>query len=80
MQSAVEADLQQLQLLFAIRKRFDPAIDTTEIAKEIGARMREELDYEREAKHVALYTRHAEGRGGDPRAAASGRSCRPAGC
>jgi len=33
----------------------DPAIDTTEIAKEIGARIREELDYQREAKHVALY-------------------------
>ena len=55
MQSAVEADLNQLQLLFAIRNRFDPAIDTTEIAKEIGARLREELDYLREAKHVALY-------------------------
>ena len=59
MQSAVEADLSQLQLLFAIRRRFDPAIDTTEIAKEIGARMREELDYVREAKHVALYRAHA---------------------
>ena len=33
----------------------DPAIDTSEIAKEIGARIREELDYRREAKHVALY-------------------------
>src|SRR4249920_1352824 len=55
MQSAVEADLNQLQLLFAIRKRFDPAIDTSEIAVEIGARLREELDYFREAKHVALY-------------------------
>jgi len=55
MQSAVEADLQQLQLLFAIRKRFDPAIDTSEIAVEIGARLREELDYVREAKHIALY-------------------------
>ncbi|HVV63255.1 MAG TPA: AarF/ABC1/UbiB kinase family protein, partial [Pseudolabrys sp.] len=55
MQSAVEADLKQLQLLFAIRRRFDPAIDTTEIAKEIAARLREELDYHREAKHVALY-------------------------
>ncbi|MGH6980268.1 MAG: ABC1 kinase family protein, partial [Stellaceae bacterium] len=55
MQSAVEADLNQLQLLFAIRKRFDPAIDMTEIAVEIGARLREELDYAREAKHVALY-------------------------
>ncbi len=45
----------QLGLLFAIRRRFDPAIDTTEIIKEIGARMREELDYRREAKHAALY-------------------------
>jgi predicted unusual protein kinase regulating ubiquinone biosynthesis (AarF/ABC1/UbiB family) len=55
MQSAVEADLQQLEWLFAIRRRMDPAIDTTEIAIEIGARMREELDYRREAKHAALY-------------------------
>src|SRR6201990_53472 len=55
MQSAVEADLQQLEWLFAIHRRMDPAIVTTEIAKEIGARVREELDYRREAKHVALY-------------------------
>jgi len=55
MQSAVEADLSQLQFLFSIRKRFDPAIDTSEIAVEIAARLREELDYGREAKHVALY-------------------------
>lgn len=55
MQSAVEADLQQLNLLLNLRKRFDPAIDTSEIAVEIGARLREELDYVREAKHVALY-------------------------
>lgn len=55
MQSAVEADLSQLQLLFSIRKRFDPALDTTEIALEIAARLREELDYEREARHIALY-------------------------
>jgi predicted unusual protein kinase regulating ubiquinone biosynthesis (AarF/ABC1/UbiB family) len=55
MQSAVEADLRQLQLLFAIHRRMDPVIDTTEIAKEIGARIREELDYRREAKHATLY-------------------------
>ena len=55
MQSAVEADLQQLDWLFAIHRRMDPVIDTSEIAKEIGARVREELDYQREAKHVALY-------------------------
>jgi len=55
MKSAVEADLQQLDWLFALRRRMDSAIDTSEIAKEIGARLREELDYEREAKHVELY-------------------------
>src|SRR5436853_651210 len=55
MQSAVEADLQQLDWLFAIHRRMDPVIDTSEIAKEIAARVREELDYWREAKHVALY-------------------------
>jgi predicted unusual protein kinase regulating ubiquinone biosynthesis (AarF/ABC1/UbiB family) len=61
MQSAVEADLGQLKLLFAIRKRFDPALDTTEIAKEIAARLREELDYTREARHVALYRNMLKG-------------------
>ncbi len=55
MQSAVEADLAQLEWLLAIRRRFDSALDTSEIGKEIGARVREELDYRREAKHVALY-------------------------
>ncbi len=61
MQSAVEADVRQLKLLFAIRKRFDPALDTTEIAKEIAARLREELDYVREARHVALYRQMLKG-------------------
>ncbi len=55
MQSAVEADLSQLHLLFSIRKRFNPAIDASEIGQEIAARLREELDYVREAKHIALY-------------------------
>jgi predicted unusual protein kinase regulating ubiquinone biosynthesis (AarF/ABC1/UbiB family) len=61
MQSAVEADLQQLQWLLAIRRRLDSAIDTSEIGKEIGERVREELDYRREAKHVALYEQMLDG-------------------
>src|SRR6202049_3903874 len=61
MQSAVEADLQQLEWLLAPRHRLDTAIDTTEIGKEIGARVREELDYRREAKHVALYRAMLDG-------------------
>jgi predicted unusual protein kinase regulating ubiquinone biosynthesis (AarF/ABC1/UbiB family) len=55
MQSAVEADLSQLGVLLALQRRFNPEIDTTEIAKEMGERLREELDYEREARHAALY-------------------------
>lgn len=55
MQSAVEADLSQLRLILSIHKRMDSAIDTSEIAQEIGARLREELDYGREARHMELY-------------------------
>lgn len=55
MPSAVEADLTQLKVLFAIHKRLDPALDTAEIATEIGARLREELDYELEGRHMRLY-------------------------
>ena len=56
MQSAVEADLSQLDMLFGLHRQFNPGIDTREMAKEIGDRLREELDYEREAKHAALYS------------------------
>jgi len=55
MQSAVEADLKQLGVLLGIYRRMSPEIDTREIQEEIGARLREELDYRREAKHAALY-------------------------
>ncbi len=61
MASAVEADLSQLNVLFALHRRMDPAIDTQEIAREIGARVREELDYRREAKNAALYAHMLEG-------------------
>ena len=56
MSSAVEADLQQLKLVFAIYKRYDRAIDPSEIHAELSARLREELDYDREARHMRLYT------------------------
>ena len=55
MASAVEADLAQLRILFSLYRRMDRAIDPSEIADEVGARLREELDYRREAAHVALY-------------------------
>lgn len=55
MGSAVEADLRQLDLLFNLHRIYDKSIDTSEIREELGARLREELDYAREAKHVELY-------------------------
>ncbi|MBP6818103.1 MAG: AarF/ABC1/UbiB kinase family protein [Ferrovibrio sp.] len=55
MASAVEADLKQLKLIFGIYSRIDPAIDTRHIHAEIADRLREELDYQREAAHMRLY-------------------------
>ena len=55
MQSAVEADLRQLSLIFSIYERYDRAIVTDQIHAEIAARLREELDYDLEAKHMRLY-------------------------
>ena len=55
MQSAVEADLSQLKIVFSIHARMDPAVDTAEILSEISARLREELDYTLEAAHMRLY-------------------------
>ncbi|WP_448580662.1 ABC1 kinase family protein [Thermaurantiacus sp.] len=55
MGSAVEADLGQLDLLLALFRRIDKSVDTSEIRDELAARLREELDYAREAKHIRLY-------------------------
>ena len=55
MQSAVEADLNQLGIIFSIQRRLDQAVDTREIYAEIRARLVEELDYAREAAHMRLY-------------------------
>lgn len=55
MASAVAADVQQLRWAFAAYRQYDPAIDTSDIYKELTARLHEELDYEREARHMLLY-------------------------
>jgi predicted unusual protein kinase regulating ubiquinone biosynthesis (AarF/ABC1/UbiB family) len=55
MASAVEADLKQLKIIFSIYERYDRAIHTKEIHGEIADRLREELDYELEARHMGLY-------------------------
>ena len=56
MESAVEADLKQLQLIFAAYRQYDKAIDPRQIFKELSDRLREELDYTREAQHTALHS------------------------
>lgn len=55
MDSAIEADLNQLGLIFSLHKRMRPGIDTSQIREEIGDRLREELDYAREARAAKLY-------------------------
>ena len=55
MASAVAADLQQLKMVFAIHRRTDGVVDTSQIHAELADRLHEELDYEREARHTRLY-------------------------
>ncbi len=62
MQSAVESDLGQLRALIGLMKRMDGSIDPSEAIVEIGDRLREELDYAREAKLMALYGNFFAGR------------------
>jgi predicted unusual protein kinase regulating ubiquinone biosynthesis (AarF/ABC1/UbiB family) len=55
MAAAVEADLRQLKLAMGIYERYDRAVTMAEIHAEIADRLREELDYRREAAHMRLY-------------------------
>lgn len=55
MASAVEADLGQLNMLMGFIRSIETSIDGSEVVREIGERLREELDYERERKHMLLY-------------------------
>ncbi len=55
MPSAVEADLNQLKLIFGLFERYERSISTSQVHAEIAARLREELDYALEARHCALY-------------------------
>lgn len=56
MQSAIEADLRQLKLLFQLYERYDSAISTRDIYDELSDRLKEELDYRREAANLKLYS------------------------
>lgn len=55
MASAVEADLRQLDVILGLYRAYDRAIDPSAIREELADRLREELDYALEARHMALY-------------------------
>ena len=55
MASTVAADLNQLKLVFSLYRRYDSAIDPSQIHAELAERLTEELDYRREARHTKLY-------------------------
>ena len=55
MAAAVEADLRQLRVVLSLYERRDRAVRTDSIFQELSERLREELDYRREAKHMRLY-------------------------
>ncbi len=55
MQSAIDADLKQLKIIFGIYGKYDQSIKTEHIYAELAERLHEELDYTREAKHTRLY-------------------------
>jgi predicted unusual protein kinase regulating ubiquinone biosynthesis (AarF/ABC1/UbiB family) len=55
MPSVVEADLRQVKLAMAVYRRMDNAIIQDDIFVELSERLREELDYTREAAQMRLY-------------------------
>ncbi len=61
MQSAIDADLNQLKIIFGIYGRYDNSIRTEHIHTELSERLREELDYELEARHCKLYAHMLQG-------------------
>ncbi|MGH1397597.1 MAG: ABC1 kinase family protein [Alphaproteobacteria bacterium] len=64
MQSAIDADLKQLRIMFGVYGQYDKSIKTGHIYDELCERLHEELDYEREARHTALYADMLGGEGG----------------
>ena len=55
MENAVEADLGGLDLMLRILQQYQHAVLMGNVRAEIEARLREELDYALEARHMALY-------------------------
>ena len=55
MEAAIKADLKQLKLILKVYKQIDNSIITEDIYDELKERLIEEVDYVREARHMAYY-------------------------
>lgn len=55
MNSAVEADLKQFRMAIGVYHKLDNAIRQDDVVEELAERLREELDYRREAANMRLY-------------------------
>ncbi|AQS88391.1 ABC transporter ATP-binding protein [Neoasaia chiangmaiensis NBRC 101099] len=55
MTAAVESDLRQFRAAVGLFQQFAPVIKQEDVLVELTERLREELDYEREASHLRLY-------------------------
>lgn len=55
MKAAVESDLRQFRMAIGVYHRLDNAIRQDDVVEELAERLREELDYTREAANMRLY-------------------------
>ena len=55
MRSAVDADLAQLKIIINLLRRYEGTIDGAKVFEELAERLREELDYGREACNMKLF-------------------------
>ncbi|NHN87272.1 ABC1 kinase family protein [Acetobacter conturbans] len=55
MTTTVEADLKQFRMAMSVYHKLDNAIKQDEVIEELTDRLREELDYKREAANIKLY-------------------------
>ena len=55
MASTVESDLRQLRMALAVYRRMDSTIQQEDVYAELAERLREELDYTREAAQMRMY-------------------------
>jgi predicted unusual protein kinase regulating ubiquinone biosynthesis (AarF/ABC1/UbiB family) len=55
MREAIDGDIKQLKGFLSLYERWDPSIRTSQVLDELKARLAEELDYDRERRHMGLF-------------------------